>query len=67
MQVTETNSPRYTSDCILLKEKLLLQQSVHKVLRLRPPENTLCRGQPVTDMKTGNIPLKVRGDSFAIS
>ena len=25
MQITETNPSRYTSDCILLREKLLLQ------------------------------------------
>ena len=68
MQITKTNPPRYTFNCILLREKLLLQRSVHRshfdhqVLRLRPLENTLCRGQPSTlvlsDIKTDNIPLK---------
>ena len=54
MQITKTNPSRYTSNCILLREKLLLQQSVHRphfdnqVLWLRPLENTLCSGQPAT-------------------
>ena len=66
--ITKTNPLRHTTDSILLKEKLLLQQSVHRphfglqVSRLRPLENLLCSGQPValvlTDNKTGNIPLK---------
>ena len=60
--MTETNPPRYTTDCILL------QQSVHRphfdlqVLRLRPLENLLSSRQPatlvLTDIKTGNISLK---------
>ena len=68
MQKTETNPPCYTSNCILIRKKLLVQQSVHRshfdhqVLRLRPLENTLCSGQPatlvLTDIKTGNIPFK---------
>ena len=70
MQITKTNPSRYTSNCILLREKLLLQQSVHRphcdhqVLRLRPRENLLCSGQPatlvLTDIKIGNIPLKIK-------
>ena len=68
MQITKTDPSRYTSNCILLREKLLLQQSVHRphcddqVLRLRPLGNSLCSGQPatlvLTDIKTGNVPLK---------
>ena len=68
MQITKTNPSRYPSSCVLLREKLLLQQSVHRphfdhhVLRIRPLENTLCSGQPVplvlTDIKTGNTPFK---------
>ena len=68
MQITKTNPPRYTTNCILLREKLLLQQSVHRqhfdlqVLRHRTLENLLCSGQPatlvLTDIKTGNIPVK---------
>ena len=68
MQITGTNPFRYTSNCILLREKLLLQQSIHgsnfdyQVQRLRPLENLLCGGQPatlvLTDIKTSNIPLK---------
>ena len=67
MQITETNPSRYTSNCILLREKLLLQQSVHRlhfdhhVLRLKPLENTLRIGQPailvLTDVRSGNMPL----------
>ena len=57
MQKIKTDPPGYTTDCILLREKLLLQQSVH-----RPLENLLCSGQPatlvLTDIKTGNVPLK---------
>ena len=69
MQITETNPPRYTTNCILLREKLLLQQSVHRphfdllVLRLRSLENLFCSEQPatsvLTDIKTGNIPFFV--------
>ena len=68
MQITKTNPSRYPSNCILLREKLSLQQSVHRphfdhqVLRITPLENALCSGQPVplvlTDIKTGNIPFK---------
>ena len=68
MQITKTNPPCYTTNYILLREKLLLQQSVHRpnfdlqVLWLRPLENVLCSGQPetlvFTDIKTGNITLK---------
>ena len=68
MQITKTYPSCYTANCILLREKLLLQQSVHRphfglqVPRLRPLENLLCSGQPatlvLTDIKTGNIPLK---------
>ena len=54
MQVTKANPSRYTSNCILLREKLLLHQSVqrphfdHQALQLQlgPLENTLCGGQP---------------------
>ena len=64
MQVA--NPSRYTSNCILLREKLLLHQSVqrphfdHQALQLPlgPLENTLCGGQPaalvLTDVKTGD-------------
>ena len=68
MQITKTNPPRCTTNCILLREKLLLQQSVHRPhfdpqgLWLRPLENLLCSRQPailvLTDIKTGNMPLK---------
>ena len=68
MEITETNPSRYTSNGILLREKLLLQQSVHRprfdhqALRFRPLENLLCSGHPATlvlaDLKTGNIPLQ---------
>ena len=68
MQISKTDPSRYNSNCISLKEKLILQQSVHRpcfdyqVLRLRPLENFLCSGQPttlvITDIKTGNVPLK---------
>ena len=66
MQVTKANPSRYTSNCILLREKLLLHQSVqrphfdHQALQLQlgPLENTLCGGQPaasvLTDVKTGD-------------
>ena len=66
MQVTEANPSRYASNCILLREKLLLHQSVqrphfdHQALELQlgPLENTLCGGQPaalvLTDVKTGD-------------
>ena len=70
MQVTKGNPSRYTSNCILLREKLLLRQSVqlqrpqfdrqalHLQLQLGPLENTLCGGQPaalvLTDVKTGD-------------
>ena len=55
MQVTKANPSRYTSNCILLREKLLLHQSVqspyfdHQALQLQlgPLENTFCGGQPV--------------------
>ena len=67
MQITKTNPPRHITNCILLREKLLLEQSVHRphfdlqVLRFRPLENLLCSGQPatlvLTDIKTGNIPF----------
>ena len=65
MQVTKANPSRYTSNCMLLREKLLLHQSVqrphfdHQALQLQlgPLENTLCGGQPaalvLTDVKTG--------------
>ena len=66
MQITKTNPPR--CNCILLREKLFVQQSAHRphfdhqVLRLRPLENLLCSRQPatlvLTHMETGNIPLK---------
>ena len=65
MQITKKIHP--TSNCILLREKLLLQ-SVHRphfdhqVLWLRPLKKLLCTGQSttlvLTDIKTGNIPLK---------
>ena len=65
MQIT--NPPHYTTNCMLSREKLLLQQSVHRphfdlqVPQLRPQGNLLCSGQPatlvLTDVKTGNIPL----------
>ena len=68
MQITKTNPSRYTVNGMLLRGKLLLQESVHRprfdhqVLRLRPLEIFLCSGQPaalvLTDMKTGNVPLK---------
>ena len=71
MQVTKANPSHYTSNCILLREKLLLHQSVqrphfdHQALQLQlaPLENnTLCGGQlealVLTDVKTGDIPLK---------
>ena len=57
MQITKTNPSRYNSNCILLREKLVLQQSVHRphfdlqVLQLRPLENLLCNGQPATFSK----------------
>ena len=61
MQVTKANPSRYTSNCILLREKLLLHQSVqrphfdHQALQLQL--GPLC-GQPValvlTDVKTGD-------------
>ena len=68
MQVTKANPSRYTSNCILLREKLLLHQSVqrpqfdrqasHLQLQLGPLENTSCGGQPaglvLTDVKTGD-------------
>ena len=50
MQITKTNPSRYNSNCSLLREKLLLQESVHiphfdlQVLRLRPLENLLYNG-----------------------
>ena len=55
MQVTKVNpSISYTSNCILLRKKLLLHQSVrrphfdHQALQLQlgPLEDTLCGGQP---------------------
>ena len=65
---TKTNPSRYTSNFILLRGKLLVQQSVHRrrfdhqVQRLSPLENFLCSGQAatlmVTDIKTGSIQLK---------
>ena len=70
MQVTKANPSCYTSSCILLREKLLLHQSVqgphfgHQALQLQlePLENTLYTVQPpalvLTDVKTGDIPLK---------
>ena len=66
MQVTKANPSRYTSNCILLREKLLLHQSFqrphfdHQALQLQlgPLEHTLCGGQPaalvLTDVKTGD-------------
>ena len=57
MQITKTNPSRYNYNCILLRENLLLQQSVHRphfdlqVLWLRPLENLLCNGQPATFSK----------------
>ena len=66
MQVTKANPFRHTSNCILLREKFLLHQSVrrphfdHLALQrqLGPLENTLCGGQPavlvLTDVKTGD-------------
>ena len=57
MQITKINPSRYNSNCILLREKLLLQQSVHRphfdlqVPRLRPLENLLCNEQPATFSK----------------
>ena len=68
MQVTKANPSHYTSNCILLREKLLLHQSVQRPhfdnqdlkLQLGPLEhNTLRGGQPaalvLTDVKTGDI------------
>ena len=57
MQITKRNPSRYNSNCILLREKLLLQQSVHRphfdlqVPRRRPLENLLCNGQSATFQK----------------
>ena len=54
MQITESNPSHYTSNCILLREKLLLKQSGHgphfdhQLLWLRPLESTLYSGQPAT-------------------
>ena len=63
--MTKTNPLRYTTNCILLREKLSLQQSVHRPHfdhKPLPLENTLHSGQPatlvLTDIKTGNISLK---------
>ena len=68
MQISKTNPSRYTSNCISLKEKLLLQKSIqgphfdYQVPWLGPLQNFLSSGQPatlvLTDIKTGNIPLK---------
>ena len=68
MQTTKSNPPTYPTNCILLSEKLLSQQSVHsphfdlQVPQLRPLEHLLCSGQSatlvLTNIKTGNIPFK---------
>ena len=66
MQVTKANPSHYTSNCILLRKKLLLHQSVQKPhfdhqtlqLQLGLLENALCGRQPaalvLTDVKTGD-------------
>ena len=66
MQIIKTNPSRYTSNYILLREKVLLQQSVHRlhfnhqVLRLRPLENTLYSGLPATLVLTDSLMYMTR-------
>ena len=49
MEITKPNPPRYTTNCILLREKPLLQRSQTTFRSL---------SYILTDIKTGNIPLQ---------